>query len=214
MRDHTLERRIAAALAADPHVDDDAIAVQCGPRGYAVLRGASGNPAMDGRALRTASAVAGVDEVINQLRARRPGVGPRQEARTEAAVLRAFIADDALPAEAMHVSASDGTVTLRGRVDSASQRDEAEAVARRVPGVSQLRNELDVWTAISPNQVLEQVTGAVGGHRADRLTVTARDNVVTLSGTVRSAADRDAAVVAAADVPFVARVEDAIRVVA
>ena len=214
MRDHALERRIAAALAADPHVDDDAIAVQCGQRGYAVLRGASGNPAMDGRALRTASAVAGVDEVINQLRPRRPGVGPRQEARTEAAVLRAFIADDALPAEAMHVSASDGTVTLRGRVDSASQRDEAEAVARRVSGVSQLRNELDVWTAISPNQVLEQVTGAMGGHRADHLTVTARDNVVTLSGTVRSAADRDAAVVAAADVPFVARVEDAIRVVA
>ena len=114
----------------------------------------------------------------------------------------------------MHVSASDGTVTLRGRVDSASQRDEAEAVARRVPGVSQLRNELDVWTAISPNQVLEQVTGAMGGLRADHLPVTARDNVVTLSGTVRSAADRDAAVVAAADVPFVARVEDAIRVVA
>jgi osmotically-inducible protein OsmY len=214
MRDHTLERRIADALAADPHVDDDAIAVECGQSGYAVLRGASGNPAMDGRALRTASAVAGVDEVINQLRPRRPGVGPRQDARTEAAVLRAFIADDALPAEAMHVSASDGTVTLRGRVDFASQRDAAEAVARRVPGVSQLRNELDVWTAISPNQVLEQVTGAMGGHRADHLTVTARDNVVTLSGTVRSAADRDAAVVAAADVPFVARVEDAIRVVA
>lgn len=39
-------------------------------------------------------------------------------------------------------------------------------------------------------------------------------NVFTLSGTVRSVADRDAAVAAAADVPFVARVEDEIRVVA
>ena len=117
MSDHTLERRIADALAADPHVDDDAIAVECGQSGYAVLRGASGNPAMDGRALRTASAVTGVDGVNNQLRPRRPGVGPRQDARTEAAVLRAFIADDALPAESMHVSASDGTVTLRGTLD-------------------------------------------------------------------------------------------------
>jgi osmotically-inducible protein OsmY len=214
MPNHPLERRIADALAADPRVDDDTIAVACSEGGYAVLRGASGNPAMDGRAMRTASAVSGVYGVHNQLRPRRPGVGPRQDARTEAAVLRAFIADDALPAEMMHVSASDGTVTLRGRVDFASQRDEAEAVASRVPGVSQLRNELDVSTAVSPIQVLEQVTGAMGGDRAHRLTVTARDNVVTLSGTVRSAADRDAAVAAAADVPFVARVEDEIRVVA
>ena len=129
-------------------------------------------------------------------------------------MLRAFIANDALPAETMHVSASDGKVTLRGRVDFADQRDEAEAVARRVPGVSQLRNDLDVWTAVSPNQVLEQVTGAMDDDRAVRLTVTARDNMVTLSGTVRSAADRDAAVAAAAGVPFVARVEDEIRVVA
>ena len=188
MRDHTLERRIADALAADPRVDDDAIAVQCGPERLRGVARRLREPGDGRRALRTASAVTGVDGVKIQLRPRRPGVGPRQDARTEAAVLRAFIADDALPAEAMHVSASDGTVTLRGRVDFASQRDEAEAVARRVPGVSQLRNELDVWTAISPNQVLEQVTGAMGGDRADRLTVTARDNVVTLSGTVRSAA--------------------------
>ena len=214
MRNHALERRVADALAADPRVDDDAIAVACSESGYAVLRGASANPVMDGFAMRTASAVSGVDGVQNQLRPRRPGVGPRQDARTEAAVLRAFIADDALPAETMHVSAEDGTVTLRGRVGFADQRDEAEAVARRVPGVSQLRNELDVWSAVSPNQVLEQVAGAMGHDRADRLTVTARDNVVTLSGTVRSAADRAAAVAAAAGVPFVARVEDEIRVAA
>jgi osmotically-inducible protein OsmY len=214
MRDHALERRIADALAADPRVDDETIAVECDESGYAVLRGSAGSPAKDTRALRTASAVSGVDGIGNQLRPRRLGVGARHDARTEAAVLRAFIADDALPAETMHVTASDGTVTLRGRVDFAYQRDVAEAVARRVPGVSQLRNELDVWTALSPNQVLEQVTGAMDDDRADRLTVTARDNVVTLSGTVRSAADRDAAVAAAADVPFVARVEDEIRVVA
>jgi osmotically-inducible protein OsmY len=171
MSDHALERRIADALAADPRVDDDTIAVECGESGYAVLRGSAGSPAKDTRALRTASAVSGVDGVNNQLRPRRLGVGPRHDARTEAAVLRAFIADDALPAGTMPVSASDGTVTLRGRVDFAYPRDEAEAAARRVPGVSQLRNELDVWSAISPNQVLEQVTGGrvAGGSCTPRL---------------------------------------------
>jgi hypothetical protein len=66
-------------------------------------------------------------------------------------VLRAFISDDALPAETIHVTASDGTVTLSGGVDFLYQRDEAEEVARQVAGVSQVRNHLSVWIAVSPN---------------------------------------------------------------
>jgi BON domain len=38
--------------------------------------------------------------------------------RGSAAVLRAFISDDALPAETIHVTAWDGTVTLSGSVAS------------------------------------------------------------------------------------------------
>jgi osmotically-inducible protein OsmY len=71
-----------------------------------------------------------VRTVDEQLRLRRRGIGQRADARTEAAVLEAFIADHVLPAEAIRVSASDGTVTLSGRVDFPFQRDEAEAVAR------------------------------------------------------------------------------------
>jgi osmotically-inducible protein OsmY len=44
--------------------------------------------------------------------------------------------------------------------------------------------------------------------------VTVRDNVITLTGTVRSADDRDAAVAAAARTPGVVGVRDEIRVVA
>ena len=49
-------------------------------------------------------------------------------------MLRAFIGDDALPAETMHVRAADGIVALSGRVDLPYQRDEAEKVAREIPG--------------------------------------------------------------------------------
>ena len=111
MRDHALEKTIAHALAVDPRVDDDTIAVECFAGGHVVLRGS-------------------------------------------AAVFRAFISDDARPAETIHVTASD------------------------------------------------------------QLTVTARDNVVTLTGTVRSTGDRDAAIAAAAGAPMVAGVEDEIRVLA
>ena len=45
--------------------------------------------------------------------------------------IRALIADDALPAETMHVSASDGNVTLSGTVEFPSQRDEAEDIVNQ-----------------------------------------------------------------------------------
>jgi osmotically-inducible protein OsmY len=214
MRDHALEQTIAAALTADPGVDDDTIAVECFDGGHVVLRGSVESPVKRTHALRTATAVAGVRTVDDEMRPRALGVGHRQDARTEAAVLKAFIADHTLPAETMHVRAMDGTVTLDGRVDFARQRDEAEDVARRVPGVSQLRNQLHVWIAASPHEVLERVTDAIGEDGADQLTVTVRDNVATLSGTVRSTADRKAAIAAAAGTRLVVDVADEIRIVA
>jgi len=214
VRDHSLEKTVAQALAADPRIDDDMIAVECFARGHVVLRGSAESPAKATRALRAARGVAGARDVEDQLRPRRPGVGRRQDARTEAAVFRAFISDDALPAETIHVTASDGTVTLSGSVDFPYQLDEAEAGARQVTGVSQIRNHLSVWIAVSPNEVLDRVADAIGVDGADQLTVTARDNVVTLTGTVRSTGDRDAAIAAATGSPLVAAVKDEIRVLA
>ena len=127
-------------------------------------------------------------------------------------MLNALIADGALPAETMHVHASDGTVTLSGRVDLPYQREEAEEVAMAVPGVSEIRNQLSVWIRASVNEVTELVTKAIGDAGADQLTVSTHHNVVTLSGTVRSAADRDAAVAAAAAATAVVDVEDKIQV--
>jgi osmotically-inducible protein OsmY len=211
--DHALQSRVAQALAANPRVDDDEIAVECFDGGHVVLRGHAESPVKSTHAVRTTGEVSGVRTVEDQLSPRRRDVRHRADARTEAAVLNAFIADDALPAETMRVQVSDGTVTLSGLVHFPFQLEEAEKVAMRVPGVSRVRNDLDVWIAVSVNEVTERVTDAIGEDAADRLRVTARDNVVTLSGTVQSTAERDAAIAAAAAAAAVGDVEDRIRVV-
>jgi osmotically-inducible protein OsmY len=211
MFDQAQQKRIVAALDANPRVDADEIAVECVEGGHVVLRGRAESPDKSTQAVRTASGVAGVRTVDDQLSPRRRGAGHRADARTEAAVLNAFIADGALPAETMHVLASDGTVTLNGRVDFPYQREEAEEAAMAVPGVSEIRNHLSVWVRVSVNDVTERVTKAIGDG-ADQLTVTTHHNVVTLSGTVRSAADRDAAVAAAASADWVVDVEDEMRI--
>ena len=178
MRDHALEQLVSQALAADPLVADDTLAVECLDGGHVVLRGSAESPIQSVRAVQSAVAVAGVRDVDDRLRPRRPGLARHQDARTEAAVLRALIADSALAAQAVDVRVADGTVTLSGQVDVSFQRDEAEEVARRVPGVSQLSNRLSVWMAVSPNEVLERISDAIG-HDADGLTVTADGEIVT-----------------------------------
>ena len=152
-----------------------------------MLRGHAESPDKSTQAVRTASRVEGVRTVDDLLSPRRPGTSHRADARTEVAVLRTLIADDALPAESMHVRVSDGTATLSGRVEFPDQREEAEKLAMAVPGVSEVRNQLSVWIRVSVNEV-------------------------TKRGSVRSAADRDAAIAAAAAARAVVDVEDEIQV--
>jgi osmotically-inducible protein OsmY len=97
--------------------------------------------------VRTARGVPGVRAVDDQLRTRPIGADHRAHAVTEAAVLDALILNDAVPAYGVDVDVDIGKVTLWGAVDSVSQRDTAARIALSVPGVSQVRNRLEVWTA-------------------------------------------------------------------
>jgi osmotically-inducible protein OsmY len=217
LSDLALRFRIIEALADAPRVDVAEIAVDCHDDGDVVLRGSVVNVRQRAEAVRTTRGVPGVRSVDDQLRTRPVGADHRADAKTEAAVLDALILDHALPAYGIDVDVNGGKVTLCGAVDIAAQRDAAERIALRVPGVSEVRNRLKVWTAVSPEDVAERLTEAIGLDAivaADRITVTVRDNVVTLSGSVRSRGDRDAAVAAAARTPGVLGISDEIRFMA
>jgi osmotically-inducible protein OsmY len=137
--------RIIEALAGAPHVDVAEIAVECHDNGDVVLRGSVVNLLQRAEAVRTARGVPGVRAVDDQMRTRRVGADHGADARTEAAILDALIRDDAVPIYGIDVDVDGGKVTLRGAVDIASQRDAAERIALRVPGVSEAHNRLRVW---------------------------------------------------------------------
>jgi osmotically-inducible protein OsmY len=128
--------------------------------------------------------VSGIDEEMSQANDIR------------AAVIDDLIFDPDVNASHITVENRDGEVVLAGSVPSYSQYLEAAAVARRVAGVTDVHNHLEV--ALPP-----------GDHRDDaRLTVmandaltldrtvavgveaTAKDGDVTLTGAVRSDAER------------------------
>ena len=214
MSDPSLERTIMQALAQNPHVRADEIAVQA-LDGHVQLRGTVGSVVQHAEAARTTRRVPGVRTVDDQLRVRLLGIDGRTDADTEAAVLDALIADDELHAADVDVESRDGIVTLRGIVELPAQRERAERIVLRVGGVSSVRNRLGVLSMPSADDVAERVTNAIGVDAilgADQVTVRVRDNDVTLTGTVGSPEHRDAALAAAANAPGVAYVHDKLSV--
>jgi osmotically-inducible protein OsmY len=213
--DHNLEDAVMHALADNPVVHADEIAVQA-IDGDVVLRGTVETMVQLAEAKRTARRVPGVRRVDDQLRVRPLGIDGRTDADTEAAVLAALIADDRVHADDVNVEAREGTVILRGLVELPSQRDRAERIALGVGGVEHVRNQLGIWITVSADDVAERVTDAIGADAivgADAITVNVSDNDVTLTGTVISREHRDIAVGAAAGAPGVAAVHDELSVI-
>jgi osmotically-inducible protein OsmY len=213
--DHPLQGAIMQALADSSFVHPDEIAVQTDEYGDVVLRGTVGTLAQRAEAVRTTRDVPGVRDVDDQLRVRLMGIDGRTDADTQAAVLAALIDDDKLHGSDIDVEADAGTVTLRGLVELQSQRDRAERVALGIGGVAHVVNDLRVWLTVSADDIAERVTDALGTAAivgADEITVTVVDNDVTLTGLVISPEHREAALTAAARVPGVAHVHDALVV--
>jgi osmotically-inducible protein OsmY len=213
--DSSLQVAVMQALADNPLVHPDEIAVQADGYGDVVLRGTVGSLVQRAEAARTTRGVTGVRDVDDQLQVRLMGIDGHTDADTRGAVLAALIADDELHASDLDVHVRDGIVTLTGLVELEFQRDRAERIALGVGGVARVVNELRVWLTVSSDDVAERVTDAIGTAAivgADQVTVSVVDNDVTLTGIVASPDHREAALAAAAGAPGVAHVHDALLV--
>jgi osmotically-inducible protein OsmY len=145
MSEISLHSDVMKALADDPIVHADEVAVEVRD-GVAILHGTVGTPVQRAEAVRIARGVPGVLRVDDQLRVHEMSVIGQADADTQSAVMDALLVDDEVNAGGVEVEVQGGTVTLRGRVALASQRDRAQRIALRVPGVRHVRNELEAWS--------------------------------------------------------------------
>jgi osmotically-inducible protein OsmY len=143
-----LTTRIMTALADNPHVHPDEIAVETvdgAVDGTDVrLRGTVGSPFQEAQAVETVSDVPGVRDVMNELSVRVMDAERRADADTEAAILDTLNQAGDIPMEELGVDADADAVTLRGEVETEAQRERAEQLAYEVGGVSRVWNRLRV----------------------------------------------------------------------
>jgi osmotically-inducible protein OsmY len=138
----------------------------------------------------------------------------RDDAELLGSVLKA-LSWNALVPDDIDATVENGVVTLNGTVESRAQRDEAESTIRNLKGVAEIRNEIEVRSVAMAADVAERVGGAFRRSAqidAEGIRVEVVDGTVTLSGSVTSWAEHDAALDAAWAAPGVQNVKDKLEV--
>jgi osmotically-inducible protein OsmY len=209
-----LELSVTDELFWDPKVDSAEIAIGA-DAGQITLRGTVGSFRQKREAKKAAERVFGVTSVANELEVRILDADRRDDAELRAAILQSMMLDSLIPST-VDAKVDDGYVTLTGEATWQFERDEAEFVAANVLGVFGVENDIEL---VPPGPSSDEVQGSIkkalersAKLEANGLSVETSHGIVTLSGSVNSWSEHDAAVDAAWGAPGVTRVDDRIYV--
>ena len=157
--------------------------------------------------------VPGVKAVVNEIEVRLPGSAERTDHDLAKAVLNALRWDAAIPTGKVDVTVSQGWVTLKGEVEYAFQKRDAERAVQHLAGVKGVTNLIVVKPQVFPSDLKQQIERALIRNAetdARRITVEVEGSKIILRGTVRSYAEKQAAEDTAWSAPGVTEVENRI----
>jgi osmotically-inducible protein OsmY len=137
--DQEIAREVIRAMTAEKSVPRDRIVV-CVRNGCVTLEGLVNGHVQRACAERCACHAEGVRSVVNRIRLE-PSVSA---AEVKAEIENALKKDESGTAPNISVWENEGTVYLYGSVGSAHAREEAEHVARSMPGVSEVKDRINV----------------------------------------------------------------------
>jgi len=159
--------------------------------GIVTLTGRANNLLARERAVRIAETVRGVKAVIDRIEVRHSDI--TDEAIADQ-INSALIYNPRTESYEVDVAVDQGRVTLTGTVQSWQEKQFAERIAKSVKSVKSVDNQITINYAAprADGEILQDVEGALGWDRYiddGLIDVTVQDGVVTLEGTVGSAAE-------------------------
>jgi len=203
--DEELRKLVQEELDWDIHITDPAAIGVSALKGIVSLSGQVPTFAEKMAAEDASHRVSGVRDVANDITVAYPGHAPRTDAEIAQAVRAALEWNTLIPNEKIQSTVAQGWVTLEGEVNLHSQRYDAELTIRHLAGVRGVTNSItvnpvqpvpDAW---SIRTSIEAALERQSEQEARRLGVSVEPGTgtVTLTGTVRSWSEKQAAANAA-----------------
>jgi osmotically-inducible protein OsmY len=209
--DSQIQQDVLHELKWDTRVEETDVGVEV-DSGVVTLTGIVDSWAKRMAAQEAAHRVRGVLDVANDIEVKLPGSAGRTDTDVARAVRNALEWDVFVPESKIRSTVSGGRVTLEGDVDYWSQRDDAEKAVRNLAGVRGVINKIAVkpqmFLAADVRKSIESALERRAEREAKDVEIKVHDGRVTLSGLVRSWAERQAVIGAARGTPGVQVVED------
>jgi osmotically-inducible protein OsmY len=213
--DSQIQTDVLAELRWDPNVSETDVGVQV-HGGIVTLTGNVNSYVKKLSARSAVHRVHGVLDVVDNLTVKIPTTWERTDEDLVKAVRNALKWDVLVPDDRITTTVSSGTVTLQGNVDTWMQRSDAEQAVHRLTGVRSVVNQIAVMgKPVDPIQLKRQIEEALerqAEREAKRIGIAVRDGVVTLTGAVRTWAEKNAIKGTVEFSPGVRRVDNKITV--